>query len=160
MNPMATLTITPLGPDDLDWVSAMEMECGDVGWSRTQFVRELSLPISHFLVMREGVNILGYGGYWTVASEAQITNLVILPHERRQGKGLMLLEHLMTEARHSGCRRMTLEVRSQNQAAQALYAKAGFVRQTIRCAVYSNPLDDAVLMEKILWITWQKANPS
>jgi len=145
-----TLTIEPLTLNDIGPVSALEQAAGDVGWSRAQFEKELTMAISRFFVLRDGPNILGYGGYWKVGDEAQITNLVIQPEERRRGHGQGLLENLLERARQEGCRRATLEVRRRNSTAQILYLKTGFALQGHRPKVYSNPEDDAILMEKYL----------
>ena len=145
-----TLTICPMRAEDLDAVAVLEKTGGDVGWSRAQFEQELVLPLSRFLVLREGINILGYGGFWKVEDEAQVTNIVIQPGLRRQGHGRRLLEALIDQARKESCRFITLEVRSQNVAAQAMYAKAGFISRSRRPQTYTQPVDDALLMEKLL----------
>ena len=144
------ITLAPLTTDAIDPVFAIEQEAGDARWSRSQFEKELTLPISRFFVLREGPNILGYGGYWKVGDEAQITNLAVHPGARRQGMGNRLLEHLLSLARSETCRHATLEVRSHNEAALALYRKAGFALQGRRPGAYTQPPDDAILMEKAL----------
>jgi ribosomal-protein-alanine N-acetyltransferase len=144
------VTLVPLTPEALDEVAAIEQQGGDVGWTRVQFEKELSLPMSRFFVGLEEDNILGYGGFWKVGDDAQITNLVIHPSQRNQGHGRHLLKGLLEQAHAEGCKRMLLEVRSRNAAAQALYKKAGFMEQGRRRNVYSNPKDDAILMERML----------
>jgi ribosomal-protein-alanine N-acetyltransferase len=146
----SNLVIEPLRQQDIDSVSALEQAAGDVGWSRSSFEKELTLQMSRFFVLREGSNILGYGGFWKVVDEAQITNLVIAPAVRRRGHGKGLLDHLIAHARQEGCRRITLEVRRLNSTAQMLYLSTGFAIQGRRPKAYSQPEDDAMLMEKIL----------
>ncbi len=143
-------TWAPLSPETIDPVATLEMEAGDVRWSRAHFEKELSLPLSRFFVLQLAGNILGYGGYWKVGNEAQFTNLVVSPRERRQGRGLLLVEKLLADARSEGCHVVTLEVRSRNEAALALYRKAGFSLQGRRPKAYTDPTDDALLMEKHL----------
>jgi [ribosomal protein S18]-alanine N-acetyltransferase len=147
---MRGLLFVRLAPETLDGVAAIEKTGGSAGWSRGQFEKELALPMSRFFVLQQADNILGYGGFWKVEDEAQVTNLVVAPAERRQGRGRLLLQHLLEQARSEGCRRMTLEVRGQNEAALALYRQAGFIQQTRRARAYEKPADDAVLMEKQL----------
>jgi GNAT superfamily N-acetyltransferase len=55
-----------------------------------------------------------------------IHDLAVLPSHRRLGVGTRLLEAVANEARARGCCKLTLEVREDNLAAQALYRKAGF----------------------------------
>jgi ribosomal-protein-alanine N-acetyltransferase len=145
-----TPSIVPLTPESLDAVAGIETHASDTHWSRAQFEKELSSPIARFFVLQEQRNILGYGGYWKVGDDAQITNLVVPPTQRRQGIGQHLLDYLLDRAKAEGCRTASLEVRSRNQAALALYRKAGFQTQGTRPKVYTHPIDDAVLMEKKL----------
>ena len=135
------------------WVNAatdLEKSAGDVGWSRIQFEKELLLPVSRFFVLTVGRALAGYGGYWKVGDEAQITNLVIAMQNRRHGLGTQLIRFLLQNAEREGCRRCILEVRASNQAAQMLYRKAGFRDMGRRPGFYTNPTDDAILMEKAL----------
>lgn len=145
-----TRTLVRLSVERLDPVVALEQVAGDVHWSRAHFEKELSSSVSRFFVLLRRGNILGYGGFWKVADEAQITNLVIAPQERRRGHGRYLLEQLLTHAQAEGCRVSRLEVRRQNQAAIALYRQMGFTVQGQRANAYTDPVDDAILMEKEL----------
>lgn len=100
--------------------------------------------------MQGPTEILAVGGYWKIGDEAQVANFVVRPENRRAGFGEQLLRYLLTQARQEGCQLATLEVRAQNKPAQALYRKAGFVQTGRRPRVYSQPMDDALLMEKQL----------
>jgi ribosomal-protein-alanine N-acetyltransferase len=57
----------------------------------------------------------------------------------------------VTEAIRMGLAQATtkaiLEVRASNQAARALYQQMGFAQVSIRPRYYTNPVEDAVLME-------------
>lgn len=148
MNP--DIAIVPITRADLDVVVQIEKKSGDAGWSRANFESELISKLARFFVLRQGFNILGYGGYWKVLENAQLTNIVIAPKFRRQGLGKKLLAYLLSHATSQGCQIATLEVRSRNSAALGLYQKMGFTIQTRRPNMYSNPQDDAILMEKKL----------
>ncbi len=69
---------------------------------------------------------------------------------RRRGVGRQLLEALEDWAGALGGRRILLEVRAGNAAAQALYRQAGFEPRGARRGYYSDPEEDAVLMAKEL----------
>lgn len=144
--------ITPLREEHLDAVAAIESQDGDVGWSRTNFERELEHEIARFFVIMEGEpgQIAGYGGYWKAGPEAQITNLVIREGWRCKGLGRRLVEFMLDCARGEACESCTLEVRASNAHAQSLYNSLGFEVKGKRVALYKNPVDDALLMEKIL----------
>lgn len=55
-----------------------------------------------------------------------IHDLAVLPDHRGQGAGTALLAAIESEAVRLGCCKLTLEVREDNPAAEALYRKLGF----------------------------------
>ncbi|WP_425613476.1 GNAT family N-acetyltransferase [Anatilimnocola sp. NA78] len=55
-----------------------------------------------------------------------IHDIAVAPTARGQGVGTALLAAVDAEAQSLGCCRITLEVRSDNQRAQAVYRRAGY----------------------------------
>lgn len=92
------------------------------------------------------LRLVGWGGIWCVADEAEIASVCVDPAYRRLGGGTKLLQTLLRQARLSGAQNVYLEVRISNQAAQKLYRGAGFECIGVRKRYYTNPLEDAVLM--------------
>lgn len=90
--------------------------------------------------------VVGWGGMWCVADEAEIASVCVDPAYRRLGGGTKLLQTLLMQARLSGAQNVYLEVRASNQAAQELYRGAGFECIGVRKRYYTNPSEDAVLM--------------
>lgn len=90
--------------------------------------------------------VVGWGGMWCVADEAEIASVCVDPAYRRLGGGTKLLQTLLMQARLSGAQNVYLEVRASNRAAQELYRCAGFECIGVRKRYYTNPLEDAVLM--------------
>lgn len=90
--------------------------------------------------------VVGWGGMWCVADEAEIASVCVDPAYRRFGGGTKLLQTLLRQARLWGAQNVYLEVRASNQAAQELYRGAGFECIGVRKRYYTNPLEDAVLM--------------
>ncbi len=90
--------------------------------------------------------VVGWGGMWCVADEAEIASVCVDPAYRRLGGGTKLLQTLLRQARLSGAQNVYLEVRASNRAAQELYRCAGFECIGVRKRYYTNPLEDAVLM--------------
>ena len=75
-----------------------------------------------------------------------IHNLAVHPELRRQGVGRSLLQGVIDETRERGLKRVTLEVRKSNAAAQRLYYSLGFVAQGVRKGYYSDNGEDALSM--------------
>jgi ribosomal-protein-alanine N-acetyltransferase len=144
------MRIVPMEFDQVDAVAAIEAKDGDVHWSRANFEKELQGEFKRFFLAMESEDVLGYGGYWKADSEAQITNVVVRQESRCQGIGKRLVEFILDCARGEMCNTCTLEVRKSNAHAQTLYQSLGFKVKGIRPKIYQNPVDDAVLMEKIL----------
>ncbi len=62
-----------------------------------------------------------------VADQAELLSMGVLPAARRQGHGSRLLGRVCAEAAGQGATRIFLEHASDNLAAAAFYAQAGFV---------------------------------
>ncbi|HEX5477355.1 MAG TPA: GNAT family N-acetyltransferase [Burkholderiales bacterium] len=58
---------------------------------------------------------------------ALFEDLVVSPDHRNQGIGAKLLEHVIAQARAEGVLRITLLTDMQNEQAQVLYRRLGFV---------------------------------
>lgn len=63
---------------------------------------------------------------WTVGSYAYIEDLYLVPEARSLGIGTVMIERACQHARARGCAYIELDVRSENHAAQRLYARLGF----------------------------------
>jgi len=80
-----------------------------------------------------------------VDAEWELENIVVAEAARRRGVGEGLLRAFIAHAR-AGCgNRIFLEVRKSNQAARALYRKAGFEEVGLRKGYYLSPVEDAIL---------------
>jgi ribosomal-protein-alanine acetyltransferase len=82
--------------------------------------------------------------------ELEILNLAVLPECRRRGFGKRLLERALREGRRQGARRAYLEVRASNSGAIAFYKANGFSISGRRPSYYTEPVEDAFLMERTL----------
>jgi ribosomal-protein-alanine N-acetyltransferase len=98
----------------------------------------------------EHQRIAGYIVARESAGELHINNVAVREQYRRRGIGGALLGRIMEVARRLKVQVAFLEVRSGNQAAQALYEKTGFKAIARRADYYSEPPEDAVVMSLTL----------
>jgi ribosomal protein S18 acetylase RimI-like enzyme len=70
-----------------------------------------------------------------------IHDIAVSPAARGKGIGRKLLEAVEAEARALGCGKVTLEVRSDNQRAMALYRSVGFKSTEPETYFWSQKLD-------------------
>jgi ribosomal-protein-alanine N-acetyltransferase len=121
---------------------------GQRPWSAAEFADLLSLP-GAFLITRTD----GYALGRSVAGEAELLSLAVVPSARRQGLGHQLLMAFEAAARDRDAKQAFLEVAADNQAARSLYLAAGWSETGKRREYYmrqSGPDADAILMQKPL----------
>jgi [ribosomal protein S18]-alanine N-acetyltransferase len=94
--------------------------------------------------------IVGYAGLCVYgeapSAQAWIQTLAVAPHCQRKGVGTALLADLIGQAKLRGAATLSLEVRTDNVAAQHLYAKHGFEPVGIRRGYYQPSNKDALTM--------------
>lgn len=135
---------------DIARLAELERLCFSDPWSINAFEYELSNPLSLWLVADVDGEIAGYVGSQTVMGETDMMNIAVAPEFRRRHIAQMLIEALVSglKLRQSHC--LTLEVRSSNASALALYQKLDFVQIGRRPGYYRNPREDALILRKEL----------
>jgi [ribosomal protein S18]-alanine N-acetyltransferase len=140
---LRTMVIRPLTIDDLGAVVALEAANAAAPWSEGVFRDELAAENRIYLAADED-GVVGFAGAMLVADEAHVTNLLVDPGWRRRGIGFELMKSLIEAVVEAGVRHLTLEVRSRNEAARALYARLGLAPVGIRMGYYGD--DDALIL--------------
>ena len=130
---------------DAEAVAALEAENFSEPWSANSFMEEIQKESSVYLVAYEGEMLVGICGLVTSLDEGEVLNVSVRKEYRKQGIALLMLEHLLSEAKKKGIRHFTLEVRENNVPARALYEKLGFVCEGIRPNFYRNPTENAAI---------------
>lgn len=103
-----------------------------------------------YVLAYEGNNQVGCVDARLVLDEIQINDVAVNEEFRHQGIASAMFERLLEFAREHSCKKISLEVRADNEVAQALYRKFGFVQVGLRKDFYTNPTDDAILMDAVL----------
>ena len=94
--------------------------------------------------------VIAFAGIMVVVDEVELLNIAVEEEYRRQGVAQMLLSQLIVESKNSGAYRMLLEVRKSNLGARHFYSKNRFGILGERKNYYSNPNEDAIIMERVL----------
>lgn len=140
-------TIIPMTADHLDQIEEIENVCFTDPWSRRLLDDMLVLPGAVALsAVDVSGTVLGYLSAQVVLDEGYINNVAVRPQNRRMGVAAALLEELQQVALEMELSFLTLEVRASNEAAQALYAKHGYLEMGCRRGYYVHPKEDAILM--------------
>lgn len=144
--------ITVLTAEHAAELAALAAQVADYPWRAAQFVD--SCAAGHQLLgLRDGAGALS-GPRRCPAARLRPAPATTRqnPAARRQGLGARLLAEVIATARAAGATRLMLEVRAGNQAAQALYQRAGFMVTGRRKGYYPAPdgREDACLMDKPL----------
>lgn len=140
-------SLSLLGTEYAKPLAAMEALIFDQAWDEKQY--RYLLGQSHFLcwgILNKG-QLCGYACGYLLAGELEIVNVAVDKLFRQQGLGTCLIRFVLHQSLALGMHRALLEVRQGNIAAQALYARCGFVPMGVRPGYYENTGEDALILE-------------
>ena len=156
-----TVTLRPMTVADLPAVMRLEEELfAPDTWTEAMYRDELSRADTRYYVVAEfdvGSDedapagsppvTVGYGGLIAYDDEAHVATLGVTRDLQGEGIGSLLLDDLLAEAdRRSPV--VLLEVRADNETAQHLYRRRGFVEIGRRRGYYQPSGADAVVMRR------------
>ncbi|WP_085993410.1 ribosomal protein S18-alanine N-acetyltransferase [Oceanobacillus senegalensis] len=144
---MSEVVIRKMEFTDVEQVLEVERASFTTPWTTDVFYQEIvDNHHAHYFVLEVDEKIVGYVGIWIVVDDAQITNIAIMPDYRGQSLGERLFGFVIQLLQHIGAKRLSLEVRVSNIAAQRLYRKFGLVPGGIRKNYYTDSGEDAIVM--------------
>jgi ribosomal-protein-alanine N-acetyltransferase len=152
---VAEWVIKPATVEALPDILKIEEACFSAPWTRRMLEAELSgNPFANFLVAKRippgevgSVSIIGYLCFWVVFEEVRLMNLAVIESMQHKGIARALVTQALEVGLAQAAMRAVLEVRASNHAAHALYRRLGFRDVTTRPMYYTNPIEDALLME-------------
>jgi ribosomal-protein-alanine N-acetyltransferase len=141
---LSEIGIRRLVYSDLPTVLAIERRSFQTPWSLAMFVLELSKPSGICVAAAGEEGLIGYLVCSRYADVWHLMNVAVMPGFRRQGIASRLLERLFEEAGPDA--RYTLEVRTSNHGAIAMYERFGFRPAGYRRRYYHDNGEDAMIM--------------
>ena len=122
---------------------------GDDPWPAAAFLRELAAPHIHYVAARADDQLVGYGGIARLGRkppyEYEIHTIGVDAAYQGQGIGRRMMMELLDYASGGA---VFLEVRTDNEAAIALYESLGFVNVGLRRRYYRASGADAYTMRR------------
>jgi [ribosomal protein S18]-alanine N-acetyltransferase len=142
--PKDPITVRALGYADLPQVIAIERRAFPTPWSLAMFVLELSKPSGVCLAAVVDGKLAGYLVCSRYDQTWHLMNIAVDPAARRRGLARALLEQMFERAGRD--QQYTLEVRTSNTPAIALYERFGFRAAGTRRRYYHDTGEDAMIM--------------
>ena len=141
--------------EDLPSVLEIEQENMSPPWTYGSLLDELNKDDSYFIVAAGGMQehrprIVGFAILRQVGDDWELLQIAVDKVARRSGIGDKLMAAVLEHADEHALGSVFLEVRSGNTAAVMLYEKHGFETVRVRKDYYDSPIEDAVVMMKIL----------
>lgn len=138
--------IGPLRVEDAPRCAELErlLFAEDDPWTASAFADAIVAGHS-YLAARCGERLVGYAGVRVTGPEAEVHTIAVDPAHQGCGTGRALLRELLSRAPGAT---VFLEVRTDNEAAQALYRSEGFTVVGIRRGYYRPSGADAYTMRR------------
>ncbi len=148
---MARLTV-----EDIAFLKPLEDQVKLAFWGKDNYRRFLEefpeyfgckavLPLSH-----RQQKLAGFFLARSIYESLEILKIGVFPEFQRQGIGTQLMETAYSEGVRRGCNRCFLEVRKSNQSAIQFYYSHNFRIAGTRLNYYTDPIEDAWIMERML----------
>jgi [ribosomal protein S18]-alanine N-acetyltransferase len=148
------MRVVPMKEKYLDRILVIEKASFGDPWPPTAFLSELQHPWSWFRVAGKPDGASGVEephGFiicWMLPSDMHLLNLAVLPEQRRNGIGGLLLQGALDAFAEAGGGLVSLEVRPSNHAAQQMYHSFGFKVVGRRPGYYRRDHEDAIVMAR------------
>lgn len=131
------IAFIPMVPAQAQVLAALHAEGFDQPWPPEAFTSLLKNPARSGMLALAGGAPAGFIMIQMTPDEGEVLTFVVARQNRRQGIGEQLLEWAAETCARAGCARILLEVSESNEAARALYGKAGFRKIGERSGYYA-----------------------
>jgi len=153
---LSSFYLARLTVNDVPSLQPLEDQAKLAFWGEENYQRFLEQYPEYFggkavLTLEPGRDeIVGFFLARSIYDNLEILKLAVFPDFHRRGIGTQLMETAYAEGLRRGCNRCFLEVRKSNQTAIQFYYNHNFRIAGSRLNYYTDPVEDAWVMEKIL----------
>lgn len=143
--------IAPMTNADVPGIMEIQAECHLSPWSADSYLTALRSPDFILYTAKINKNLIGFiaARLITGGQLCELLNIGLIPAQQNKKIGEGLIYQLFSKI-ESKADRISLEVREGNGRAIGFYKKYGFKPVGLRKNYYSNPAENALLMEKML----------
>jgi hypothetical protein len=129
--------------DLLDIILNIEKECFSDAWSKDNIELMLNSKFDKILTIDKSA----YINYRIMYEEAELMRIAVLKNSRNKSYASTLMFKMIEDLKVENIKRCLLEVRASNKAAISLYEKYDFKIIGKRKEYYTNPIEDAFIMQ-------------
>jgi len=149
---IAGFRLFPLASEHIQFLESLEESADLPFWGADnyrRFFEDLSGYFGFCLIPENDENsLMGFSLARATFEDMELLKIGVAPEFQRLGFGRQLLEETVAEGVVRGATRCFLEVRKSNQKAIQFYSVNGFKIAGARLDYYSNPVEDAWIMER------------
>jgi ribosomal-protein-alanine N-acetyltransferase len=151
-----TCYLSRLTESDISALEKVEEDTHLAFWGHEnyrRFLQEFPDYFGYKSVVADELNQEMMAGFYLARSlfeDLELLKVGVIPRYQRLGIGTQLMNSALAEGVNRGCLRCFLEVRKSNFSAIQFYHKHLFKIAGTRLNYYSNPVEDAWIMEKKL----------
>ncbi len=155
------LFLHPMSVNDAQGVAQLQERAMPVdAWTTGKLADEVGRTDRSWWVARKDGVLVGCAGGQVVDGELCIFNVCVDPEQRRQGIAQRLLERVTTDGRALAADTVTLEVRTDNEPALALYHALGLEDVGVRPRYYHDGADAMIMRGELpLHYSYGDAHP-
>lgn len=142
--------ISEMQLDDVKEVVRIEKDNFTLPYEEKQYLYEIEDNLcAQLYVLKEEDVIVGYIDFWITFESCQLCKIAVDKNYQGKGYGKQLMEFMFDKVKDE-CETIFLEVRESIQRARAFYEGFDFWEINVRKNYYSDPVEDGIIMGKIL----------
>ena len=145
------ILIERLGVFAFERIYRLAQLSGLTQWTLQHYEATLRNHRSFVIVAGDGAKDFGFLIAESINPEVELLQIGVCPDFRRQGVARILMHKFLAWCCEAKCQKVFLEVRGGNVAAIDLYSSFDFRKVGQRPAYYSDPVEDALLMQKLFY---------